>query len=185
MGDFEEKIIENEKSNFKMMIIPLIVTLVLGIIMFTHVGYAYEVDQKELNTANVNGKLELVFENAQIMNEMGIESNTASIQVSENMKKLKVNAGTLRYPGAKVEYKVDIANYSTVEVKVESIECEGLANLKAIKLEGIKELNENIVLKPGEKYNLKFTIKWDEEYNEAINETANFNIDVNFIQNID
>ena len=33
-------------------------------------------------------------------------------------------------------------------------------------------------------YNLEFSIKWDEEYDEEINETANFNITIDFMQNI-
>ena len=180
MEDFEEKIIENEKSNCTIITAIAIIIAIISMSIFMNVGYAYETNK----TSDVKGKFELVFENAQIIEENGIEENTATVKISDDMKNLIVNAGNLKYPGAKVKYKVDIVNYSTVEVKVEDINCDGLKNTKAIKMEGLEKLNENMILKPREKYNLEFSIKWDEEYDEEINETANFNITIDFMQNI-
>ena len=180
----EFDLIEEENSNLKYIIFWVL--LVLVILLFSiNIGYAYEYSNTDnLDTANINGKMEMLFDNAYIVQKEGIEGDV-SISILNDKKELYINAGNLKYPGAKVEYSVDIFNNSTVTSKIESIRCDGLENTNAIRLEGLEKLNDSIKLKPGDKYSLKFVVIWDENYNENTDESANFMIQLNFIQDID
>ena len=181
MENFEERIIMEEKKHLKLIMIVLAIVLLLDIIFSINIGYAYE-NKKNLNTANINGKFEVLFENAAIMNQEGTEE--ASINISSDKKSIYVDGGDLKYPGAYVEYKAEIRNSGTVSAKIESVKCEGFEDTKAIKIYGFENLTDEIILEPGEKYDIDFIIKWDDNYNTEVSEIANFIIKVDFIQNI-
>ena len=182
MENNKEKEIMEEKTHVKSITIVLAIVLLLDIIFSINVGYAYE-NKSELDTSNINGKFEVIFENAYINSQEGTEG--AKIDISSDMKNIYVNGGNLKYPGAYVEYKAEILNNSTVSAKIESIKCEGLNDTKAIKISGFENIAEEIILKPGEKYNIDFIVKWDEEYNEEVHETTNFVVKIDFIQDIE
>ena len=183
MEELEEKVIIEEKRHSKLIMGVLIMMLLLDILFSCNLGYAYEYkNTDDLNTAYINGKFELLFKGAAVKNQVGTDE--ATIAISSDMKNLNINAGTLKYPGAYVEYTAEIVNQSTVSARIESIECEGLNDTNAIKVYGLDEISDEVVLKPGEKYNLNITIKWDEEYDEEVNETVDFIVKINFIQEI-
>ena len=186
MKDIKNHLIEEEgnkeeKRSYKGLIAIIVIILLFNIAFSINLGYAYIYNADEnISTAGINGKFEMLFDNAKIKDNNGAEN--ASIEISDDMKKLYLNGGELQYPGAKVDYTVEIFNNSKVVTKIQSVECNGIDNTGVIRLEGLDKIDENVILNPGERYNLDLRIKWDDRFDAAENEKANFEININFEQ---
>lgn len=163
-----------KKTNFIIIIIALLI-LILG------VGYASASTNINVEgTANAKRVFGLKFENEKIVNSIGVNEEKTLIKISDDKDKLFVNAGDLRYPGAEVEYSVDIVNTGSYSAQINEIETIGLEENSVIQVSG---LNIDFpTLKPGEKYNLVFSIKWNEESNISADENLYFELIMNYVQ---
>ena len=183
----KDSIIDNEKNKISRgKIVMIVVLLLFNFILCLNIGYAASNELLDVNgTSNVNGKFEMLFNNAKIEEIKGVKEGTASIIVTPDSKKLIVNAGELQYPGAMVKYSVDIVNGSLIPVIIESINSKGLENSSVIKVEGFENISQKVgTLEAGQKYTVEFSIYWDSSCNYAVNETVNFEFDINFSQDI-
>lgn len=162
------------------------IIILLSFIFSLNFGYASFSSILLLNgTANANGQFDMQFNNAKILNAVGVNKETTTIKISKDYNNLIVNAGDLQFPGAGVEYSVDIINNGSVPAKLESINSTGLDNAKAIKVVGLDNIEKSCpVLQPGEIYNIRFSIIWDKDCTENVNEEVSFSFSLNYVQDM-
>ncbi len=163
----------------------VILILLAGILLF-NVGYAKLSNaNSNLEAVNTGKELEMQFLNPIVVNVEGANKEKTNITLSSDRKSLQFNVSDLLYPGAKVDFSVDVENIGLVPSKIKSIESKGLKKESAIKVIGLDEIGKNNkTLKPGEKCNIKFTVEWDRDNNIIIDEKMNFNFKLNYIQDI-
>lgn len=171
------------KKNKKAVVTILIL---LSFIFSFNFGYAHSSSSLSTNkTSNINDQFDMQFSNAKILNAVGVNKKTTTIEVSKDYNNLNFNAGDMQFPGAKVEYSVDVINKGTVPARLESVNCVGLENAKAIKVIGLDNIEKSCpVLQPNEKYNIRFSVIWDEQCVQSINEKISFSFSLNYIQDI-
>lgn len=171
------------KKNKKAVVSILILLSFIFSLNFVYASFSQNLSIS--GTANIINKFDMQFIDAKILDMIGVNEKTSTIQISNDYNNLIVNAGDMKFPGAKVEYSVDVINNGTVPAKLESVESIGLENTKAIKIVGLDNIEKcHPILQPGEKYNIKFSIKWDEDCNENINEKVSFSFSLNYVQDI-
>lgn len=171
------------KKNKKAVVTILVL---LSFIFWLNFGYAHSSSTLSINgTANISGKFDMQFSNAKMLNAVGINKESTTIEISRDYNNLIVNAGDMQFPGAGVEYSVDVINKGTVPARLESVNCVGLENTKAIKVIGLDNIEKCCpVLQPNEKYNIRFGVVWDEKCTESINEKISFSFSMNYVQDI-
>ncbi len=135
------------------------------------------------DTVTSYGDFNIEFKNLTIVKSAGVNLSNVQNKISSNSTDLSVNVPDLAYPGAGVEFSVDITNRGTISAKLESINITGLNDDSMIKVNVLdKENIANTVLEPEDVYNLHFTVEWDKNYNTVINEESNFKISINYVQ---
>lgn len=162
------------------------VLILLACILLFNVGYAkYTNASTDTALAITNNKFDLEFTNAKIINSIGANEKESYIKLSSDKKSLNINVSDLSYPGAVVEFSVDIINKGTLPAKIDSIKTTGFNADSAIRIKGLDNINTtNKVLEPGEKLTVCFSIGWDKNYDIVTNTMNSFNIKLNFSQAI-
>ena len=157
----------------------ILIIVLLSLIFFIDIGYAkFSNATSDVVSSNFNVR----FENAEVVSKIGVNEREG-IKVVQNNRILTLNGIDLKYPGAGIEYSVDIANRGTVPVKIESLNTSNFKSGKQIKL-NVTNFKENTILKPGETTNIHVTVIWDEASTEQINESINFDLGINYKQAI-
>lgn len=152
------------------------------IIILMSVGYAEHENINVLeNTSNAREKFSIQFQNAKVFDIKGANKDKISISISKNGDALNFNVFDLEYPGAYVEFSVDIVNRGSIPAKLESIKVNGIKDNSAIKIKGLDKI-DNQIINVNEESNLKFIVEWDEECNIVDEEITNFSLNLNYIQ---
>ena len=126
-----------KQTNKKILIIMIIVLL-----LALAVGYAAFSDVLSISgTANARGTFDLQFENAEVVQCIGANKENTTIEISSDKNTLTVNAADLSYPGAGVEYSVDIVNVGTIPAEVQSVTPTNITGSDKIKLTGLDGIN--------------------------------------------
>lgn len=162
------------------------VLILLACLLLFNTGYAKHTNASS-NTALAftNKQLDLGFTNAKVIKSIGANEKESYIKLTTDKKSLNLNVSDLAYPGAEVEFSVDIVNTGILPAKVDSIKANGFEDNNAIKIKGLENINNSdIVLHPGDSYTLNFAIYWDRNYNIVNDSNIMFNIKLNFSQNI-
>lgn len=171
------------KKNKKAVVSILILLSFIFSLNFVYASFSQNLSIS--GTANIINKFDMQFIDAKILDMIGVNEKTSTIQISNDYNNLIVNAGDLQFPGAGVEYSVDIINNGSVPAKLESINSTGLDNAKAIKVVGLDNIEKSCpVLQPGEIYNIRFSIIWDKDCTENVNEKVSFSFSLNYVQDI-
>ncbi len=186
------------KTNKNVVIVALIVMLLL-----LAVGYAAFSDTLTISgTANAKGTFDLQFENAEIVKAVGVTmpdstaeglatddaegTNVTSAKISADGNTLNVNVADLAYPGAGVEFSVDIVNKGSISAKVNDLVPNGLEGNDIIKIEGLDQITlDHPTIKAGEKCNIHFTVFWPENSTEVLPEdgiSVEFGLQIEYIQ---
>lgn len=162
-----------------------ILTLLACILLF-NTGYAkYSNASSDTTLASSNKQLDIIFTNPKIIKSIGANDKESSIIISKDNKSINLNVSDLSFPGAVVEFSVDIVNKGMLPAKIDSIKAEGFNENSAIKIEGLDNSNNSEkVLHSGEKYTINFSIYWDKNINTVVEEKTNFKIILNYSQAI-
>lgn len=110
--------------------------LVIIMIVFclsASVGYALFSETININgTANAKGNFDVIFENAIVKTEVGSTGATATITEDKNVLTLEVPK--LEYPGAYVEFNVDVKNAGNIPAVLKGITETGLTSNTEVKI---------------------------------------------------
>lgn len=170
----------------------LVIIILLVLLLALAVGYAIFSDTLTISgTANANGSFDLQFQNVEVVNFAGILEENIITQVSEDANNLRIQVKDLQYPGAGVEFSVDIVNVGTIPAKVEEV---GIMNWGSnyykplVVLKGLDVITtEHPIVNPNEKCNIHFTVEWPKEYTEPIdakkyNDGIEFGLEIYYTQ---
>lgn len=162
------------------------VLIVLACVLSFNIGYAkYSNASSVTDIASTNKQLDVQFSNPKIVNIKGANEKESYIKPSADGKSLNLNVSNLAYPGAEVEYSVDIVNTGNYPVIIDNIKTSGFKENGAIKIKGLENVkSSSTVLHSGEKYTFTFSIGWDKSFNTVIEEKTNFSIELVFTQQI-
>ncbi len=162
-----------------------VLTLLACILLF-NIAYAkYSTASSDTTVASTNKQLDIKFTNPKIIKSIGANEKESSIILSSDNKSINLNVSDLAFPGAEVEFSVDIVNQGIFPAKINSIKAEGFKENNAIKIKGLDALNNNQkILHSGEKYTINFSIYWDKNINHVVEEKTNFKIMLNYSQSI-
>ena len=168
-------------NNRKVLILMLILLLLI-----LSVGYAVFSDNLTISgTANAKGTFDLEFQNAEIVKNIGADKEKTTAEISADKNTLTVNVGDLAYPGAGVEFSVDIVNVGTMPAEVQAVTPNNITGSEKIKvtgLEGIKVGHPKIEV--GDRCNIHFTVEWPVDSRE-ISETESsisFGLQIEYAQ---
>ena len=155
----------------------ILIALLFVTIFLVDIGYAKFADATVLNeTVNVNGDFNIEFENLEIVKSCGVKNSLPIVNENE----IILNEIELLYPGAGIEYSVDIVNNGTMSAQVNDITINGNNDNNKI-IVSVDEIKER-VLKPNQKTNVHFRVIWDENANINANGKTDFTIKINYIQ---
>lgn len=162
------------------------ILIVLACVLSFNIGYAkYSNASSDSIIASTNKQLNVQFCTPKIINVVGANEKNSYIKLSADRKSLNLNVADLAYPGAEVEFSVDVVNTGSLPAKIDCIKANGFKDTGAIKIKGLENAEYmNKILDSGEKYTLIFSIVWDKNFNTVIEERTNFNIELVFTQNI-
>ena len=150
-------------NNKKIFILILIVLLLI-----LAVGYAVFSETLTISgTANAKGTFDLEFQNAEVVKNIGANAEETTAEISADKNTLIVNVADLAYPGAGVEFSVDIVNVGTMPAVVQAVtpnNITGSDKIKVTGLDGIKAGHPKIEV--GDRCNIHFTVEWPEDVTE-------------------
>ena len=173
---------KNQKRNKNLIIIALLI-----ILLALAVGYAAFSDILTISgTANAKGTFNLEFQNAEIVTAVGVNEEGTKAEISEDKNTLNVNVVDLAYPGAGVEFSVDIVNVGTVPAQVNAVTPTNITGSEHIKIEGLDAITTaHPTIETGEKCNIHFTVEWPVTVTNAIEEngeSTSFNLEIEYTQ---
>ena len=163
----------------------LIVMLIIFMLMLA-VGYAVFSETLTISgTANAKGTFDLEFQNAEVVKNVGADKEKTTAEISADKNTLIVNAADLAYPGAGVEFSVDIVNVGTIPAEVQAVtpmNITGSDKIKVTGLDGIKVGHPKIEV--GDRCNIHFTVKWPEDAIEISEDESsiNFELQIEYVQ---
>ncbi len=162
------------------------ILILLACILLFNTAYAkYSTASSDPTAASNNKQLDIIFTNPKIINSIGANEKESSIILSSDNKSINLNVSDLSFPGAKIEFSVDIVNQGMFSAKIDSIKAEGFKENSAIIIEGLDDLNNTEkVLHSGEKYTINFSIYWDKNQKHIFEDKTNFKIKLNYSQTI-
>ena len=145
----------------------LIVILIISLLILA-IGYAvFSETLTILGTANAKGTFDLEFQNAEIVKNIGADKEKTTAEISADKNTLTVNVADLAYPGAGVEFSVDIVNVGTMPAEVRAVtpnNITGSDKIKVMGLDGIKVGHPKIEV--GDRCNIHFTVEWPVDVTE-------------------
>ena len=169
-------LLKNEK-------IILIISL-LAAILLMNIGYA-EVTNVNIssNTAYISNDFNVKFSNISIVKSVGANILDTESLISSDKKSIDLNNIELAYPGAGIEFSVDILNNGVIPAKINSIDVTGLDYNSIIQVEICNNVKD-MILNPNDVQNIHIIVKWDVNSKTIIEEKQNFNININYVQSL-
>ena len=177
------------KTNKKTFIIVLFLVLIVAL----GIGYAAFSDTLLISgNANANGNFDLQFTDAQIVTSQGVRldgTNPTSIAIdTSDNDTVNVNVADLAYPGAGVQFHVEITNVGTAPAVVTGVTpTNATGNSHAIKITGLNNVitTGHDAIQPGGTCSIDFTVEWDptvEELNSSSGESCSFGLQIEYGQ---
>ena len=173
---------KNNKQNKNVIIILLLILL-----LALAVGYAAFSDILTISgTANAKGTFNLEFQNAEIVTAVGVNETGTKAEISEDKNTLNVSVVDLAYPGAGVEFSVDIVNVGTIPAMVNAVTPTNIAGSEHIKIEGLEAITtDHPIIEAGGKCNIHFTVEWPVTATDPLEEngeSTSFNLEIEYTQ---
>ena len=168
-------------NNKKILILLLIILLLI-----LAVGYAVFSETLTISgTANAKGTFDLEFQNAEVVKNVGADVEKTTVVISEDKNILTINAADLAYPGAGVEFSVDIVNVGTMPAAVQAVtptNITGSDKIKVTGLDGIKVSHPKIEV--GDRCNIHFTVEWPFDSGEILEDESSisFGLQIEYTQ---
>lgn len=162
------------------------ILIVLACVLSFNIGFGkYSSASSNPEIASTNKQLDVQFTNPKIINVKGANEKESYIKLSADRRSLNFNVADLEYPGAGIEFSVDIVNTGSLPAKINCIKTNGFKDNGAIKIYGLENFKTtNIILSSGEKYTINFSIGWDKSISTVIEEKSCFSIELVFTQQI-
>lgn len=161
----------------------MLILFLISFMLILSVGYALFSDTLKITgTAGGIGTFNMEFDSAIVTNEIGSANATATISNDKNS--LSINVPNLKYPGAYVEYTVNVISMGSIPAKLTDINSLNLTDDPTVKIsyEGLEELKNNILNK-GDTQTFKIKIMWDKNSNQS-SKDVNFTIELIYKQAI-
>ena len=168
-------------NNKKILILLLIILLLI-----LAVGYAVFSETLTISgTANAKGTFDLEFQNAEVVKNVGADVEKTTVVISEDKNILTINAADLAYPGAGVEFSVDIVNVGTMPAEIGALTLTNITGSDKIKvtgLDGIKVGHPKIEV--GDRCNIHFTVEWPADSGEILEDESSisFGLQIEYTQ---
>lgn len=170
----------------------LVIGLLIVLMLLLAVGYAAFSDILTISgTVNAKGIFDLEFQNAAIVKSAGVRlagENSTSAEISSDKDILIINVADLAYPGAGVEFAVDIVNVGTIPAKVQAVIPTQITENDVIKIKGLEVITtDHPVIAAGEKCNIHFTVEWPQDSIAQLveEEIVRFNLVAQYVQATD
>ena len=151
-----------KKIESKKIIIALLIVLLLALA----IGYAAFSDTLTISgTANAKGSFDLEFQNPTIVSAVGVDQENTTIAVSaEDSDILNVAVADLEYPGAGVEFAVDIVNTGESAAVIQSVTPTNISGSTHIIIDGLDQITtSHEAIDVGGTCTIHFTVAWDPE----------------------
>ncbi len=164
----------------------VIIVLIVLLLLLT-VGYAAFSDILTISgTANAKGTFNLEFQNAEIVTMVGVNEEGTKAEISEDKNTLQVNVADLAYPGAGVEFSVDIVNVGTIPAMVNAVTPTNITGSEHIKIEGLEAITtDHPIIEAGGKCNIHFTVEWPVTATDPLGEngeSTSFELEIEYTQ---
>ena len=172
------KVRVNNKKVFILMLIILLLILAVGYAVFSEILTIS-------GTANAKGTFDLEFQNAEVVKNIGANEEKTTAEISADKNTLTVNVGDLAYPGAGVEFSVDIVNVGTMPAEIQSVtptNITGSDKIKVTGLDGIKVGHPKIEV--GDRCKIHFTVEWPADSGEILEDESSisFGLQIEYTQ---
>ncbi len=168
-------------NNKKVLIVMLIILLLI-----LAVGYAILSDSLTITgTANAKGTFDLEFQNAEIVKNIGANEEKTTAEISADKNTLTVNVGDLAYPGAGVEFSVDIVNVGTMPAEVQAVTPTNITGSEKIKITGLEEIKVgHPKIEVEDRCKIHFTVEWPEDVTNILDNESklNFGLKIEYTQ---
>ena len=164
-----------------------VIILLIVLLLLLAVGYAAFSDVLSISgTANAKGTFNLEFQNAEIVTAVGVNEEGTKAEISEDKNTLNVNVSDLAYPGAGVEFSVDIVNVGTIPAMVNAVTPTNITGSEHIKIEGLEAITTaHPTIEAGGKCNIHFTVEWPVTATDPLGEngeSTSFNLEIEYTQ---
>ena len=170
------------KVNNKNLIISILIILLLSL----GVGYAAFSDTLTISgTANAKGTFDLEFQNAEIVKNIGADTEKTTAVIGVDGDTLTVNAADLAYPGSGVEFAVDIVNVGSIPAEIRSVAPTNITGSDKIKVTGLEEIKVgHPKIEVGDRCNIHFTVEWPLEVGEIpeAESSISFGLQIEYVQ---
>ena len=165
----------------------VIIVLLLILLLVLAIGYAAFSDILTISgTANAKGTFDLEFQNAEIVTAVGINEEGTKAEISEDKNTLQVNVADLAYPGAGVEFSVDIVNVGSIPARVNAVTPTNITGSEHIKIEGLEAITtDHPTIEAGGKCNIHFTVEWPVTATDPLGEneeSTSFGLEIEYTQ---
>ena len=167
----------------------VVIMSLLFLLLLLAVGYAAFSDVLSISgTANAKGTFNLEFQNAEIVTAVGVNETGTKAEISEDKNTLNVSVVDLAYPGAGVEFSVDIVNVGTIPAQVNAVTPTNITGSEHIKIEGLEAITtDHPIIEAGGKCNIHFTVEWPVTATDPLGENGentSFNLEIEYTQGI-
>ena len=171
----------NRKNKNTVILVLIVLLLLLA------VGYAAFSDVLTISgTANAKGTFNLEFQNAEIVTAVGVNEEGTKAEISEDKNTLNVSVVDLAYPGAGVEFSVDIVNVGSIPAQVNAVTPTNITGSEHIKIEGLEAITTaHPTIEAGGKCNIHFTVEWPVTATDPLGEngeSTSFNLEIEYTQ---
>ena len=165
----------------------ILIIILIVMLLALAVGYAAFSDILTVSgTANAKGTFNLEFQNAEIVTLVGVNDEETKVEISEDKNTLNVNVADLAYPGAGVEFSVDIVNVGTIPAMVNAVTPTNIIGSEHIKIEGLDVITtDHPIIEAGGKCNIHFTVEWPVTATDPLGEdgeSTSFELEIEYTQ---
>ena len=160
--------------------------MIIILLLALAIGYAAFSDVLSISgTANAKGTFDLEFQNAEVVQMVGVNKENTTATISADKNTLTVNAADLSYPGSGAEFSVDIVNVGTIPAEVQAVTPTNITGSDKIKVTGLDVIKtDHPKIEAGDKCTIHFTVEWPVDVTEIPeNESSiSFGLQVEYVQ---
>ncbi len=165
----------------------IVIIVLIILLLALSIGYAAFSDILTISgTANAKGTFNLEFQNAEIVTAVGVNEEGTKAEISEDKNTLNVNVVDLAYPGAGVEFSVDIVNVGSIPAQVNAVTPTNITGSEHIKIEGLEAITtDHPTIEAGGKCNIHFTVEWPVTATDPLGEngeSTSFELEIEYTQ---
>lgn len=161
------------------------ILLLLFFILGISIAYAsFSQNLNVIGTANTNGKFNVEFSSSKIVDSKGINVLASKAEILDDKSTLMINIKDMEYPGSGATISCVIKNTGTIPAKLNDMIFTGNDD-PDISISFMNSEKKGQTIQPNEQWTIKFMVKWNIESTLDINKAVNFNVKLNFVQDVE